>query len=192
MAGAHLIEPFPADIDRNHFGHYLSGFTDGEGSFALGLCGRVPPRRDGKKIPTANFRICLRADDFPILQLIQSYLGCGSFSFAAASAVRHGTVQYTISAVIPHFQHYPLRAKKRRDFVVWQEGVRLIREVGSIPRGQSGPRGGNTVRWTPGRMARFCELKETLAAGRGFNATVAPPPPAPVLREPSLFDALED
>jgi hypothetical protein len=24
------IEPFPADIDRDAFGHWLSGFTDGE------------------------------------------------------------------------------------------------------------------------------------------------------------------
>jgi hypothetical protein len=199
MAGAHLIEPFPADIDRNHFGHYLSGFTDGEGCFQLRLCGSLSPGRGVNKVPSAVFHIRLRADDLPVLRMIRSYLGCGTFNFKRAWRNQGPQVCYTVcgiknllSVVIPQFEQYPLRAKKARDFQVWCEGVRLIKEITSRPRTPARHGRGTSLRWTPEPMAQFLALKENLAAGRGFNATVAPPPPAPVTREPSLFDALED
>lgn len=66
------IPAFPSDIDHDAFGHYLSGFTDGEGSFVLAF-----RETGGLSYPLAYFGICLRVDDRAILELAQSYWQCG-------------------------------------------------------------------------------------------------------------------
>jgi hypothetical protein len=54
------------------FGHWLSGFTDGEGCFH----GRVVPSRQKSSI-IVSFSIALRADDLRILEEIRQALGVG-------------------------------------------------------------------------------------------------------------------
>src|SRR5262245_47158395 len=68
------ILPFPDHIDRDYFAAYLSGLTDGEGHFALGL---REYRNHLRPVPRVYFDIALRADDLGILRLIQSFFGFG-------------------------------------------------------------------------------------------------------------------
>jgi hypothetical protein len=197
MAQASLpIPPFPADTDREAFGHWLSGFCDGEAHFQLIVVGPTRSRPDSRATPAARFSIGLRADDLPVLQLIRAYLRCGHVTLKAGNVIRHtgyhGHDSYkfevsrtsdVVSTLVPHFEHYPLRAKKLADFIVWREGVRLIQEARKSPHH---PR--RRLRWTEERISRFRSLIAALRAGRKFNAPEAlGTPPAPG-GEPSLFD----
>src|SRR5215468_2549053 len=115
----HSILPFPADIDRDAFGHWLSGFVDGEGCSLL----KVGTERGGRQLTRQiGFVINLRLDDVGILRQIQSYWKCGRIR-QIVRAVRtkrnwdtKPTAMFTVAdrkslsgVVVPHFQRYPLR-----------------------------------------------------------------------------------
>ena len=191
------IPPFPPDLDRQHFGHWLSGLTDGEGSFHLGT---LTHRRKGRQTPAAAFTIGLRADDLPILRLIQSFFRCGFIRYVSREDQRrrgkkvndcaYWRVTRTldlIAVIIPHFEAFPLRAKKVRDFRVWKDGIYLMHQCSRAPRVRVGPTNGQI--WTPDRLRHFRSLADALKAGRQYQAPPIdlpkPPPPPP---EPGLFD----
>src|SRR4051812_7934166 len=96
-----MIEPFPNHIDRNRFGDWLTGFTDGEGSFVLGFY--KPSKRYVHYHAVAYFRIKLRNDDLEILKRIRSFWQCGNLD----ENVRRGdkipnakpTAVYTVTSV---------------------------------------------------------------------------------------------
>lgn len=163
------IEPFPADVDREAFGHWLSGFTDGEGSFGLYLH-RWSATQQTRGY-SARFTIALRADDLPALQLIRSFWGCGRLGTDKQQRLPRGKPSAVLiltriadlcSAVIPHFERYPLRAKKARDFVIWRQGVELIRHVTSRKRR-------DRVKWLPEHHEEFVRLAGELRQSREFR-----------------------
>lgn len=201
MATGLSIEPFPSDIDRDSFGHYLSGFTDGEGCFFLGLTSTG--KGHSRKTPKPIFAISLRADDLPILRLIQSFLRCGRISPTRARP-SHGSqdsfrlridrVSDLMLSVIPHFDRYPLRAKKSRDFVLWRQGVQWVHQVTGAPRVRT-PSGRHAVYWNDERLAHYLFIMDALKSLRVYNgssAVVPVLPPASCPTEPSLFDAVDD
>lgn len=124
----------PAFLQDDAFGHWLSGFTDGEGCFYLGK--KTVKRQPNYWQPISVFIIQLRADDLEIIQTIQNYFECGSISHVRGRMTRQGDkpkVDYRVYSVtdlslrvIPHFDKYPLRAKKHRDFVIWKEAVSVM------------------------------------------------------------------
>ena len=131
MAIDHSIPPFPVDVDRVAFGHWISGFTDGEGCFRLGFHRH---RKDRTFVrPMARFAIEVRFDDRAILEEIRSYWRCGQIYLgqrnrshnmsAVLSVVR---IAEMARIIVPHFLTYPLRAKKQRDFEIWRLGVEMV------------------------------------------------------------------
>jgi hypothetical protein len=184
----HSTQPFPPGIDRDHFGIWLSGFTDGEGCFFLGV--------NPNGVPYAAFKIGLRNDDLAILLLIQSFLKCGRVSsdkmkksgnnkkehpgavFAVASS------EQLASAIIPQFEQYPLFAKKKRDFVIWKEGILLLEEVRKTPAVYRKQRSGKVSKWQKHKKEKFIAIMTALRVQREYNSaeiTVAVPPPAPTI-----------
>lgn len=118
-----------AQVDS--FGNWLSGFCDGEGCFLL-----QAETREGCVYPHAFFRLELRDDDCAILEEIQQYWGVGNLykKGARKTATRNSNphCEYVVSGwktlatvIIPHFEKYPLRTKKKRDFEIWRDGVRF-------------------------------------------------------------------
>ena len=103
------------------FGNWLAGFADGEGNFSM----------------TENhglaFRINLREDDKHILDEIRNKLGCGRIHFlrkAQHDSCRRDQYQYSvatvvdiINTVIPLFDKYQLRAKKKYDYIKWRNTI---------------------------------------------------------------------
>jgi len=163
------IAPFPSGIDRDAFGHWLSGFTDGEGSFCL-TWARPNPGRNNRS-PRASFAIRVRDDDLPIIQLICSYFGTGHLSRGRASGRgnRKPSAGYVcngiaglIASVVPHFELYPLRAKKRLDFEIWKEAVLLMGTVISRPRKSLGHSCGQKCRWSESDRNQFENLRKRL------------------------------
>ena len=190
------IPPFPADIDRTAFGHWLSGFSDGEACFVI-QDGK--PRRVGDKRPslTCEFAISLRRDDLPVLQLIQSYWQCGgivhydSYGRTPGNPSSRFYVHKTsclTDILIPHFDRYPMFAKKARDFLIWKKAVLLkagiaVRKYRGLPSGK-----GCTPKWTDAEIAHYRSLKAAMESGRKYNATATEIPPPPLSqKESNLF-----
>lgn len=167
------ITPFPADINRDYFGAWLSGFTDGEGCFRLDTS-----KQGGRYIPKAAFQIGLRDDDSEVLYLIQSYFMCG---LVMQSETKLGNPQTRLlirdvsslwEKVVPHFNTFPLLAKKKNDFVIWREGVCLMHDVTSTPfRNRIGSRG-RLPRWNEQDLDKFYDLQDSLLLQRMYVETV--------------------
>ncbi len=105
------------------FGYYLSGLTDGEGSFRLSVRNKQQTIQN-----EASFTISFRDDDLPILVTIRNVLGFGSLYFSH-NGQRKPTARLDFSRhsdairLVHIFDLYPLRAKKARDYAVWREFV---------------------------------------------------------------------
>jgi hypothetical protein len=110
------------------FGHWLAGFTDGEGCFTA--------RRQGHTDRSwlCQFTIGLRQDDRPILETIQAELGVGTLRDRPPGKGPIGGKPQTIwqtsskegcGIVRDVFRAYPLRSKKARDFHFWSLAVDL-------------------------------------------------------------------
>ncbi len=109
--------------------HYIAGFIDGEGCFAI--CIGKHKTLKSKREVVVQFEIELRADDRPILERIQATLDCGriyDLNYDRYGWVPH--VKYRISRredlvykLIPFLCKYPLQAKKARNFEIFCRAV---------------------------------------------------------------------
>src|SRR5262249_33109350 len=83
-----------------------------------------------------------------------------------------------VTSVIPHFERYPLRAKKAKDFAIWREGVNLLYRMvlkGKVRR--VGGRTGFASNWTAQDKAEFQTLVQALRAVRRFGSSSPDLPP---------------
>lgn len=109
------------------FGNWLAGFVDGEGTFIAQIYSNTLSLR---------FSIKLRADDKEILNTIQQTLQCGKLNFVKRGENRPNDMpayDFSISSrkdlynvILPLFDKYPLRAKKKRDYEIWRKIVILM------------------------------------------------------------------
>ena len=186
MSKSHsIIEPFPAHIDRRDFGNWLSGFVDGEATFGLSIV-----RRENRFAHLSFFRITLRDDDAESLKLIQSYWRCGAIYFRKRpTSGSKPIVTYVVcttpdlkNIVMPHFERFPLRAKKRNDFVIWRQGVELMAAIHArrIRAGRVGARfTGCVSKWSDAERQEFASLSDDLKARRRYPASNEPASPPP-------------
>src|SRR6266487_4583382 len=110
-----------------NIGHYLAGFTDGEGSFNVSF----RPRTDYKAPWKISLCFNISQRDPVILALFKRHLACGTMR------QRHDGVWYyevnnltaIVENVIPFFERFGfLSAKKKRDFAKFKQLAELIRE----------------------------------------------------------------
>jgi len=115
------VHEVPSEI-----GHYLAGFTDGEGSFNVSF----RPRSDYKSPWKISLCFNISQRDPVILALCKHHLGCGTMR------QRHDGVWYyevnnltaIVENVIPFFERFGfLSAKKKRDFSKFKQLAALIR-----------------------------------------------------------------
>lgn len=177
MATDSVIAPFPADIGRNTFGHWVTGFTDGEGCFTIFKYTAAPRRKcpRGEVCRKATFAIALRGDDVAILKLIQSYFGCGDVMHSKPSYLRgrmNPWVRWSVrkfsdiaDVIIPHYEKFPLRSRKAKDFEVWKQGVRFILQV---------HKRATPYRWSPEDDRHFESLVSTLKDNHVYKPPIDP------------------
>jgi len=113
---------------------YITGFTEGEGCFAILISkhATTKTRRDANLC----YEIELRADDRPILELIQKRLQCGRI--IELRYERYGWkphVKFVVRKqhdiffkVIPFFRAYPLKGKKGKDFMLFCQAAEVFRK----------------------------------------------------------------
>jgi hypothetical protein len=106
---------------------WLSGFIDAEGSFILSK------ERDSQILRNC-FKLELRSDEIATLQMIQSAFDMGTLSQPKTKGRGHPTISWQIGSKYDCaklrniLHHYPLRAKKSRDFALWSLALDLSLE----------------------------------------------------------------
>ncbi len=155
------------------FGNYISGFTDGEGCFDLNLNYN---KRTNKWYRICRFKISMRDDDSDILQQIMEYWGCGSICNIDRQKDGWGNQAYYAvgdynglhNVLVPHFDRYPLRAKKLRDYEIWRKAVVL--SYGIKQRNLNAGFVNKTV-WTQDELDQFDKWQVELRNIRKYKTT---------------------
>ena len=119
---------------KNLDGHYIAGFVDGEGCFALNYRADKRYDDDGNKIYEyhywkTEFAIVSHPSDAELLHLIKDKLGVGNISFKKAGDQVRYSVQNTSelnNAIIPFFEENSLFGTKAKDFRLWSQAVKLL------------------------------------------------------------------
>lgn len=159
-------------------GDYIAGFVDGEGCFALKFRKEIKYSR-GKRSGIKpiyfywdiEFAIMLKGDDKEILDKIQATLNCGKVGIID----KRGFVRYSVNnitdlsgKIVPFFQKYPLRAKKRSDFELWKEAVAIFKKNQRFALNRkSGERGFHKVNWSSKDIARLKKIHEEMKKYKG-------------------------
>lgn len=183
-----FIPPFPDDIDRDEFGHWLAGFTDGEGCFSL----IMREMRNGRTIsPTPYFRIGLRADDTEILERIRSFLQVGTIGHyerrcnktQIPNAKLHcafivSSIRDLHNVIVPTFDLYQLHAKKKRDYSIWRSAIEICYVVSRRRGYRRSPVNGLRLKWTDSELSEVGRLCKELKEIRGYETYGKPPKPS--------------
>jgi hypothetical protein len=171
------IPPFPEHIERDAFGHYICGLTDGEGCFILDVQNRKNDWMSGG----ARFRILIREDDYGVISLIRSYWQCGQIYFkkrlknsnwSPIIIYNVGDLSLLNDIIVPHFEKYRLHAKKKRDFDIWSQAVRLLYEIKFRPliaRHVNGKIKGTAPKWSDEDRAEYLKMVSSLRDGRQYT-----------------------
>lgn len=118
--------PWLKKIKPEH-GHYIAGFTDGEGSFNVSVKKRSD-YKDKWKL-TASFNISQR--DRAVLAWIKHILGCGTLRERKDGVVYFEVTNITSlrEKIIPFFERFTIRSQtKKKNFLIFKEIVLLMYE----------------------------------------------------------------
>lgn len=110
-------------IDPN----YITGFTDGEGCFYIGLS---PDKKynSGYRVKL-SFQIGLHEKDLGLLKLIISYFGVGKISKLASNSVLYRVTSIDeLKVIIDHFDRYPLISYKYKDYLLFKQAFELVQK----------------------------------------------------------------
>ncbi len=154
-------------------GDYIAGFVDGEGCFALKFRRDIRHERKNKPIYfywDIEFAIELRGDDVGILEKIRETLNCGRININ-----KHGAARYAVNdindlsdKIIPFFNKHPLYAKKRHDFLLWEEAAGLFKKNQRLKINRNpGERGFHKTNWDPKDLNKLKEIHEAMKQYKG-------------------------
>ncbi len=108
----------PKTPARNqNIGSYLSGYTDGEGSFCVSFSPRPKLKIHIEVRP--SFSVSQNGDRREVLDLFVEYFHCGTVRKNPSDKTYKYEVRsldMLIEKIIPHFERYPLLSSKQRDF----------------------------------------------------------------------------
>lgn len=105
--------------------YYITGLVDGEGSFSISVQ-KDTTHRVGYRLKP-SFSLGLHKEDLSILKRIRQNFECGTISFNKNMAqLKVEAIESLVSKVIPFFEKYPLRAKKRNDFEIFKRVVLMM------------------------------------------------------------------
>jgi hypothetical protein len=159
-----------SDADNDSFGNWIAGFIDGEGCFCI-----RSQKVSMSYTHSPQFRIKLRIDDRDVLLEIvrRTKIGYVKDTKRGKSTGNPFAEWLVVSKedvtnLCCFLMRYPLRAKKKRDFIIWKKAVTVWHGVRRIATASN--RGGMVSHPLQGKLA---ELKNELQSVRLF---VAPPP----------------
>jgi hypothetical protein len=109
------------------FNSYITGFTDGEGTFSVSFNFRSKFKTKIEVRP--SFSISQHKRNQRILEQIQRHFGCGGIRFSKRDQnykyeVR--SIDDLVKEIIPHFRKYSLKTSKQNDFILFAEICEMI------------------------------------------------------------------
>jgi hypothetical protein len=114
-------------MSNMEFASYISGFTDGEGTFSISFSKRSKLKTQVEVRP--SFSISQHKRNLHILKDIRDYFGVGSIRFSK----KDQNYKYEVRSIhdlsrkiIPHFIKFPLKTAKARDFRTFSEICKMI------------------------------------------------------------------
>lgn len=110
---------------------YVTGFSDGESSFHISILKKKGYKIGYQVLPV--FTIQLHINDLGILEKIKNFFGAGVIIKKKNKLNELYFVIYSVqslkeinSAIIPHFDKYPLLTKKKADFLLFKKVIDLM------------------------------------------------------------------
>ena len=134
-------------------GNYISGFTDGEGSFNVSLKKREDYKTHWKVV--ASFNISQK--DRVILSKIKNILGCGTLRERKDSVVYYEVtnIKSLQEIIIPFFESFPFwSAKRKENFQIFKKIVSAMYKDEHL---------------TPEGMKYVLQMRENLNVGAGHK-----------------------
>lgn len=105
---------------------YVTGFTDGEGSFMLTIL-RDKKYKTGWRV-SCKFSISLHKKDLALLDKIKHFFNTGSVFYLAKDASQYCVESLKgLENIIAHFDKYPLKTKKQADYQLFKLAYSLIK-----------------------------------------------------------------
>ena len=107
--------------------YYVTGLVEGEGSFYVGI---LPKRLKEVKFEVRpSFSLSQERKNRKILFLLKKFFGCG---FIRPNR-KEKTLKYEVRSfdelkekIVPHFEKYPLKGRKRRDFEKFKNVIEMM------------------------------------------------------------------
>ena len=107
--------------------YYVTGFTDGEGCFFVGVSSN--PRYKTAYRVKAVFHIGVHIRDLALLEQIQSFFGVGNISKLGAESVQFRVYGLeNLKVIINHFDKYPLLTNKQSDYLLFKQVVHYMEQ----------------------------------------------------------------
>lgn len=107
--------------------HWITGFTDAEGSFSLKVAKKSTLKSGWSVIPAFSIELHIR--DTQLIREIHSFFGVGIVSERKDRNIIVYSVQSyrdIINVIIPHFDKFPLITQKKADYLLFKRGVELL------------------------------------------------------------------
>ena len=106
---------------------YITGFTEGEGSFYVGILPRK--MKTGWEI-RPSFSLSQNEKDTNLINSLIDFFGCGSVRPSKSDQ----TVKYEVRSlkdlqekIIPHFEKYQLEGRKQKDFITFKKAIEIMK-----------------------------------------------------------------
>jgi len=103
---------------------FLTGFTDAEGCFFIGVIKSTRVKTKWEIQP--SFKIELHIKDLELLRLIQKFFNVGNIKVFKDKAAYYVSSIKDITIIINHFDNYPLVTKKYGDFLLFKAIIELM------------------------------------------------------------------
>jgi hypothetical protein len=107
---------------------WISGFTDGEGTFYVGINKNSTMTVGYQVLP--EFRIVQHKKDIKLLYALKKYFGCGvvRINHDDRYELRVRSIEHIKNIIIPHFDRYPLITQKKFDYIKFKKIINLINQ----------------------------------------------------------------
>ena len=132
--------------------HWVVGFVDGEGCFHIGISQHSEMRSGVQVLP--EFTVVQHQRDIQLLYALKRFFGCGvvRVNHGDRMAFRVRKLEHLKERIVPFFEKYPLKSKKRIELLKFRK-VLMLMDRGAHLR----PDGLEQIKQVAGSMNRGVE-----------------------------------
>jgi hypothetical protein len=107
--------------------NYVTGFTDGEGCFYVGVYSYSRHKTNYRV--KATFKFGVHVKDLALLEQIKLFFGVGNITKLGADSVQFRVTGIEdLNLIINHFDKYPLLTQKLSDYLLFKKVINLMKQ----------------------------------------------------------------